>query len=252
MKSLFIKIAALALCTICLTSCFVRYNKNADKDSFISATGEVGTTTYDWDDINSIDSNVGDVEYYQVESNGRVEIVADKAFEGKYSVSNNNGNLKIKRNGNIKSITNAKLVIKVYSANIKSIQNAGAGDVVLVNGLNSEDGLSVSLAGSGDLTLGALTVSSLEVALVGSGDIKADALVCGNTELAIVGSGDITIDGIDAESISIAIAGSGDSKLSGKAKSIDSDVAGSGNIDIRNLEVENVKTSKKGSGKLIQ
>lgn len=120
------------------------------------------------------------------------------------------------------------------------LANAGCGSWTVAN---TDGGLSVSLAGSGDVRAG--TSSSLEVSVAGSGDLTAGATR--SLEASIAGSGNADVARVDGP-VEISIAGSGDVLVrAGQAPRLEASIAGSGNVDFRG-EAGDVEASLVGSG----
>lgn len=252
MKSLMRFVIALAIASTCFTSCLIRYNKEAAQANHLSITGELVTTSYDWDNITSIIAESVDVEYHQCDSAFRVDVIADKGYDGRYTISNVSGELKLNLNDVSFRGRRGEFILKVYSPCLNSVSYSGSGDVKFIGGLTSADGLDVSLAGSGDINLGEVKVSSLNVAVAGSGDLDASSVVCNSIELAVAGSGDAALYNVSTNRIVASIAGSGDIVVTGQTESMDAEIAGSGTINVKDLTVSNISERIHGSGKVIR
>ncbi len=94
----------------------------------------------------------------------------------------------------------------------------------------------VSLAGSGDIVLGAVR-DGLTLSVAGAGDFTA-ARADGPTTIAIQGSGDVTIRDGRATSLSIVIAGGGDVIHNGSAETLDAVILGGGDVRVRRVDGE--------------
>jgi hypothetical protein len=94
----------------------------------------------------------------------------------------------------------------------------------------------VSLAGAGDVVLGAVR-EGLTLSLAGAGDFTA-AHVNGPTSIAIQGAGDVTIRDGHATTLSVVIAGGGDVVHNGSAESLDAVILGGGDVRVRHVEGE--------------
>lgn len=108
------------------------------------------------------------------------------------------------------------------------LYNSGSGDFHCGDIIASNDGVSLSFAGSGNGTFG---------------DIEALIL-----NIRISGSADISIGKTNAKGVGLSISGSGDVSLSGECKTLDMNIAGSGDIDASGLKAESGKASIVGSG----
>ena len=121
-----------------------------------------------------------------------------------------------------------KLEIRVSGPALNRIALSGSGDIKLVNGIQTDDNLSIKIQGSGD--------------------IAGNKISCNLLSLSINGSGDMTLNRIDALKAEVGINGSGDISLSGICKNAEYSINGSGDIQASELETENVTTSINGSG----
>jgi len=157
-----------------------------------------------------------------------------------------------------------EMTIRISAANLKSLRNAGSGDVDLqrfrntqlalisdgsgdIQASGSVGGLSVTVNGSGDLDLRALQTVNLNVQMNGSGDVEASG-VTQDLNLVVKGSGDLGIGDIHASRISAALHGSGDVALRGSAKEIRAEVHGSGDLSACSLSTEAASAVLRGSG----
>lgn len=141
-----------------------------------------------------------------------------------------------------------KLEIRVTSPNLKGAAVAGSGDFTFANGLKSQDDLSLSVAGSGDIKGGNLSCNNMKVSIAGSGDINTESIVCNSLKTSVAGSGDMNIKAITASNVEASIAGSGTIVLSGKSQDASYSIAGSGDLFADKLEAKNVNSSISGSG----
>ncbi|ANP46976.1 GIN domain-containing protein [Candidatus Viadribacter manganicus] len=96
--------------------------------------------------------------------------------------------------------------------------------------------VSVAIAGSGDVVLGAVH-NGLTLSVAGSGDVTA-ANVDGPTSIAIQGSGDVNIRDGHATSLSVVIAGGGDVTHGGAAETLDAVILGGGDVRVRRVDGE--------------
>jgi hypothetical protein len=137
---------------------------------------------------------------------------------------------------------------------------AGCGDWTVAN---VEQGLRISLAGSGDARAGAAGSAKLRVAgsgdistadvrgrvdvdLAGAGDVRVKS-VAGPLDVHVAGSGDVTVDGGRATPMTASVAGSGNIIFNGLAEGLQARIAGSGDVRARRV-TGRVKKSVMGSG----
>ncbi|MEZ6022550.1 MAG: DUF2807 domain-containing protein [Hyphomonadaceae bacterium] len=129
-------------------------------------------------------------------------------------------------------------------AGAAEIAVAGAPDVRLYEA----DRATISVAGAGDVTAGAIR-SGLTVSIAGAGDFVA-AHADGPTSIAVQGAGDVVIREGTASTLSVAIAGSGDVTHNGAAGRLDAAIVGAG--DVRVAQVTGPVTRRiLGSGDVI-
>ncbi|MGZ8370259.1 MAG: GIN domain-containing protein [Caulobacteraceae bacterium] len=122
-----------------------------------------------------------------------------------------------------------------------NLDNAGCGDWTIAN-VNGR--LDIDVAGSGDIQTG--SASELHLDIAGSGDVAAKAIRNG-VYIDIAGSGDVDIASMSGP-LKMEVAGSGDVKVaSGRASSIDVDVAGSGDLHFAGT-AQSLDVSVMGSG----
>lgn len=87
-----------------------------------------------------------------------------------------------------------------------------------------------------------------DVVLAGSGTISIDAMSGSDIGATVAGSGTIDIGRVRAERLDATIAGSGDLRIAGRADSGKISIAGSGDIDGRALHVDQAEVAIAGSG----
>jgi hypothetical protein len=132
--------------------------------------------------------------------------------------------------------------VKAGKAGVADIRIAGSGDVA-TTGVNGK--LEASVAGSGDLVSGPVG-GGLTIRTMGSGDADV-ASVNGDVDINIAGSGDTVIRGGRAGAVSVSIAGSGEVQFAGAATTVTARVAGSGDISIASVSGD-IKKTVVGSG----
>lgn len=119
---------------------------------------------------------------------------------------------------------------------------AGSGNLVI----DRADGQRFrgEIAGSGDLSVGAMTIGEAKLSVAGSGTIKASGRAQ-RLAIDIAGSGSLDAPGLTAASADVSIAGSGDvrAKVTGDAKV---EIIGSGDVDLGSGA--RCSTTKMGSG----
>jgi len=132
--------------------------------------------------------------------------------------------IRFRERGNLNVRLKAPLRMTLAVKSIDAIAISGSGDVV-ANGLDARK-LAVSIAGSGNITLGG-KAQSLDAQIAGSGDVRAGKLEAKSASVSIAGSGDATLWA--RESLHASIAGSGDVRYYGDPN-VQRSVMGSGNV----------------------
>lgn len=106
----------------------------------------------------------------------------------------------------------------------------------------------VSLAGSGNLDVGAVIAPAFEGRLSGSGDLRLGSLRARAARFRLSGSGDVTLAGVSTETLALGLVGSGDVRAAGQAGQVAIDVSGSGDVDAARLSARDVTIGVAGSG----
>lgn len=140
-----------------------------------------------------------------------------------------------------------KLEVRVSSETLNKISVAGSGDVVLFNGLKT-DNLQLSVAGSGDMKANNIYCEKLEVSISGSGDIEGSNINCTKLKTSVAGSGDLKLDHVKSTNTEASVAGSGTATLNGTTQEATYRVAGSGDLFASDLQAKRISASVAGSG----
>lgn len=136
--------------------------------------------------------------------------------------------------------------IKVFitSPRIEALEVAGSGSIMSQTPFSSQGRLKMTIAGSGDISLGEVDAPEIASEIGGSGSIT----VKGKTRVfqaEVAGSGEIHAFGLLSEETDVEIAGSGDVEVYA-SKSLDVSIAGAG--DVKYKGTPTVSQSKAGSG----
>jgi hypothetical protein len=160
---------------------------------------------------------------------------------------------------------NAKpLTVRINAANLKSLRNAGSGDVDLrqfqgkqlalisdgpgdIHASGKVGDLSVTANGPGDLDLSALSSTNLNLQMSGPGDVSASG-VTQDLNLVVSGSGELNVGDIRANRVNAALHGPGSVELRGTAKEIRAEVHGSGDLEACSLSAEAASANLHGPG----
>ena len=133
---------------------------------------------------------------------------------------------------------------------LKSVAVIGSGEVNIFETATFTDypQLSLSIEGSGDISVQDLLCNNLDVSIDGSGDVDFRKLQCLDFTAWIDGSGDINFRRADADNADFRIEGSGDIDGNITAKgNITTLSEGSGDIDL-DVDCDTVSINSQGSG----
>lgn len=119
-----------------------------------------------------------------------------------------------------------KIVINVSMPNITALAIGGSGEIIARSTFNNLGNLSLSIGGSGTIELSG-SAKNVDISIAGSGDVKTGGLSVNNCEISIAGSGDAFIE--VNNDLDVSIAGSGDVHYKGTPK-VSSSIAGSGSV----------------------
>lgn len=164
----------------------------------IDGEGPQTTRTIPWPGGDTLEVSIGaDVRYVQGPNTGLV-ITGRKTTVDNLEVSN--GELRF-----IKSMNHrGDLDVVLTAPDVKKFKLRGSHSLVVDN--YDQDTLDVSLAGSGDIDLNG-KARSLNLSIAGSGDVDAADLVLADAKVSIAGSGDATVGPTQSAEISIAGSG---------------------------------------------
>ena len=148
------------------------------------------------------------------------------------------------------NVSYKKLEVRVSAETLNGISVAGSGDVFLKNGLQTNDNLSINVAGSGDIKGSGIKCNDMKVSVAGSGDINADNITCNNLKVSVAGSGDMVLRNVTATGTEASVAGSGSATITGTTQTATYSVAGSGDLLTEGYEAQRVTASVAGSGSI--
>lgn len=178
-------------------------------------------------------------------SEGNIKVAAESNLQEYILTEVKNGTLKISTEKGVNLQTRKDLLITVPVESVNDISLTGSGDIWTQDRLSEEE-LSVSVTGSGDMVLD-IKSKYLKGHVTGSGDIK----IKGSSEnfaCNVTGSGDFDAFDLKAKHVEARVSGSGDVMVYA-ASSLKANVSGSGDIVYKgDPEKQNFKTN--GSGKV--
>ncbi|WP_026915057.1 head GIN domain-containing protein [Christiangramia portivictoriae] len=178
-------------------------------------------------------------------SEGNIKVAAESNLQEYILTEVKNGTLKISTEKGVNLQTRKDLLITVPVESVNAISLTGSGDIWTQDSLSEEE-LSVSVTGSGDMVLD-IKSKYLKGQVTGSGDIKIKGS-SENFECNVTGSGDFDAFDLKAKHVEARVSGSGDVMVYA-ASSLKANVSGSGDIVYKgDPEKQNFKTN--GSGKV--
>ncbi|MFT3817977.1 MAG: head GIN domain-containing protein [Rubrivivax sp.] len=151
--------------------------------------------------------------------------------------------IRLRRGESVHPRTPIKAVVDVLR--LQALAVAGSGDVSV--GALQTPALDLGLAGSADVRLQRLETERLAIRIAGSGDVQA-AGSAAHLTLRIAGSGDAELAALVVDEASVSISGSGDAELTAQ-KSLAVTIAGSGDVTYGGA-VTAVRSSVAGSGRV--
>lgn len=107
-----------------------------------------------------------------------------------------------------------------------------------------------SASGGNRATLRVGTPGLETLSVVGSGNVSVDRVKGSRLNLTLTGSGSAAIDDIDVDQLALAINGAGSAKLGGRAKQARIRSQGEGEIDAAALAVDDAETLLVGAGRI--
>jgi hypothetical protein len=124
------------------------------------------------------------------------------------------------------NIRNSNIHVKVYSPGVRSISQAGSGEIMVHPGATIlvEE---AKLAGSGNITINQSDAPELSLSIAGSGDIDARSARADVVNAEIAGSGGIKV--MPRDRLQASITGSGDVHYWGSAQ-VEKEIVGSGDV----------------------
>lgn len=139
--------------------------------------------------------------------------------------------LTVKDLTNVNLTGSGSLTADDFTGDSLTISMAGSADAHL-NAVTLKD-LTTTISGSGNV-IASGTVNSFTIKVAGSGDVKASDLQASTVSVKVAGSGDAIVWATDK--LNVSVAGSGDIRYRGQPKSISQSIAGSGSVTPVNMK----------------
>ncbi|MVT39420.1 hypothetical protein GO495_02375 [Chitinophaga oryziterrae] len=158
-------------------------------------------------------------------------------------IEEDGGELSIRQKNNTSYSTSHPIKIKLTAPDITGLNLTSSGSIHLVNTIDNEESVTLSVTGSGEIK-GNIHTPEVKANITGSGDMT----ITGETrdiEYEGTGSGDFRAKGLKAENATVSLTGSGDADINASAK-LEANTTGSG--DVNYYGNPQVTSNKTGSG----
>lgn len=210
----------------------------------ISGTGPKVKKTLNLDSFTAFDMAVSGNVYIKQGNTQSVTIEAQQNIIDNLVTTVSDKNWKIKFEKNVRNYDGLKIWITIPSLTKAAI--SGSGNIIGESKFSNLDKLTLSISGSGDLSLN-FDASSVDCKISGSGGMKLNGVA--NTQtIAISGSGDVYAENLKTSSCNIRVSGSGDCKVN-TSENLDVAISGSGDVVYSGRPKVNAKVS--GSGDVM-
>ena len=194
-----------------------------------------------------------DVKYTQTTGSTDVEIYAPDNLMEFVKLEVEGGMLKIffyseetGKSINIKGKHDTE--VRIAAPAVHALQTSSSGDILLMNGLQCEEEVSLSASSSGDIKGGNILCKALETDASSSGDIELESVECTSLVTEASSAGDISIDHVKAETVSVEASSSGDVSMAGVCRSAKFESSSAGDIEADELKAEHVIAKASSAG----
>lgn len=239
------KVFLLVIGVMALSSCFVRVGNWSSE--MIEPSENIATQTYELTAFDKVSmQGVGNVVLIQSDTiDGMVELTAPDNYIELYKIESEGGKLHIGFSKNNINIDARDVKIKVYTANLTSVQNSGAASVSM-DTLHT-DQLKVANSGVGSFRLQKVTAGEVTVKCSGVGDIAISGQ-CDNADLSCSGVGSIHAQDLKSQSTEAKVSGVGNISCHA-TEYLDGKVSGVGSLRYAG-NPKKVDQKKSGVGKI--
>ena len=239
------KVFLLVIGVMALSSCFVRVGNWSSE--MIEPSEIIVTQTYELTAFNEVAmQGVGNMVLIQSDTiDGMVELTAPDNYIELYKIESEGGKLRIGFSKNNININARDVKIKVYAANLTSVQNSGAASVSM-DTLHT-DQLKVANSGVGSFRLQKVTAGEVTVRCSGVGDIAISGQ-CDNADLSCSGVGSIHAEDLKSQNTEARVSGVGNISCHA-TEYLDGKVSGVGSLRYAG-NPKKVNQNKSGVGKI--
>ena len=138
--------------------------------------------------------------------------------------------------------------VRISAPAVHALRASSAGDILLMNGLQCEEEVSLEASSAGDIKGGNILCKALETEASSSGDIELEAVECTSLVTEASSAGDISINHVKAETVSVEASSSGDVSMAGVCRSAKFESSSAGDIEADELKAEHVIAKASSSG----
>ena len=194
-----------------------------------------------------------DVKYTQTNGSTDVEVYAPDNLMEYVKLEVEGGMLKIYfyseetgKSINVKGKHDTE--VRISAPAIRALRASSAGDILLMNGLQCEEEVSLEASSAGDIKGGSILCKALETEASSSGDIELEAVECTSLVSEASSAGDISIGDVKAETVNVEASSSGDVSIAGVCRSAKFESSSAGDIEADELKAEHVIAKASSSG----
>ena len=235
-----------------LQSCAITVSSDS-KDAIVPSKNYI-TQKVQVDNFDGISTSSSiDVKYTQTTGSTDVEVYAPDNLMEYVKLKVEGGMLKIffyseetGKSINIKGKHDTE--VRIAAPAVHALQASSSGDILLMNGLQCEEEISLSASSSGDIKGGNILCKTLETEASSSGDIELENVECTSLMTEASSAGDISINDVKAETVNVQASSSGDVSLAGVCRSAKFESSSAGDIEADGLKAEHVIAKASSAG----
>ena len=138
--------------------------------------------------------------------------------------------------------------VRISAPAVRALRASSSGDILLMNGLQCEEEVSLSASSSGDIKGGNILCKALETEASSSGDIELENVECTSLMTEASSAGDISINDVKAETVNVQASSSGDVSMAGVCRSAKFESSSAGDIEADELKAEHVIAKASSAG----
>ena len=235
-----------------LQSCAITVSSDS-KDAIVPSKNYI-TQKVKVDNFEGISTSSSiDVKYTQTNGSTDVEVYAPDNLMEYVKLEVEGGMLKIffyseetGKSINIKGKHDTE--VRIAAPAVHALQASSSGDILLMNGLQCEEEVSLSASSSGDIKGGNILCKALVTEASSSGDIELENVECTSLITEASSAGDISINDVKAETVNVQASSSGDVSLAGVCRSAKFESSSAGDIEADGLKAEHVIAKASSAG----